>query len=60
MGREKKRGKKEEVGVLAEYFAEIFLFILNCFLWGYIWFETPLLQSYYRPGNAHKSGSVIR
>lgn len=45
--RDKAYGKQEERGWLREYFAEIFLFILNCFLWGYIWFETPLLQSYY-------------
>ncbi|RDO55822.1 hypothetical protein C4A74_03978 [Escherichia coli] len=44
---EKATGKKSEPGWLAEYFAEIFLFILNCILWGYLWFETPLLQSYY-------------
>ena len=40
--REKVYGKGEKTGLLREYFAEIFLFILNCFLWGYIWFETPL------------------
>lgn len=39
--------EKQEAGWLREYFAEIFLFILNCILWGYLWFETPLLQSYY-------------
>lgn len=47
MKREKVCRKKEDTGWLREYVAEIFLFILNSFLWGYIWFETPLLQSYY-------------
>lgn len=40
------KGERTEGG-LKEYFAEIFLFILNCFLWGYLWFETRLLQNYY-------------
>nr|WP_309386117.1 hypothetical protein [Escherichia albertii] len=48
VGRKKVFAKGERTGGgLKEYFAEIFLFILNCFLWGYLWFETHLLQNYY-------------
>nr|UWG01359.1 MAG: hypothetical protein [Bacteriophage sp.] len=48
VGRKKVYTKGERTGGrMKEYFAEIFLFILNCFLWGYLWFETHLLQNYY-------------
>ncbi|MEB5813747.1 hypothetical protein [Escherichia coli] len=40
----KRKGNREW---LAERLVDVLLFIMAGALWFYLWFETPLLQSYY-------------